>query len=63
VTASWRLSQKLSQALVQSITALAIVAIHFNSMAYLASIHRPSSVRHALKLNFLSAQDDTLVVA
>ncbi|KAG9672860.1 DNA damage-binding protein 1, partial [Aureobasidium melanogenum] len=32
-------------------------------MAYLASIHRPSSVRHALKLNFLSAQDDTLVVA
>ncbi|KAH0175179.1 DNA damage-binding protein 1, partial [Aureobasidium melanogenum] len=32
-------------------------------MAYLASIHRPSSVRHALKLNFLSAEDDTLVVA
>jgi DNA damage-binding protein 1 len=32
-------------------------------MAYLASIHRPSSVRHALKLNFLSPDDDTLVVA
>ncbi|THX08018.1 hypothetical protein D6D17_04449 [Aureobasidium pullulans] len=32
-------------------------------MAYLASIHRPSSVRHALKLNFLSADEDTLVVA
>ncbi|KAH0021261.1 hypothetical protein KCU78_g6201, partial [Aureobasidium melanogenum] len=33
------------------------------NVAYLASIHRPSSVRHALKLNFLSAQDDTLVLA
>lgn len=32
-------------------------------MAYLASIHRPSSVRHALKLNFLNAEDETLVVA
>jgi DNA damage-binding protein 1 len=32
-------------------------------MAYLASIHRPSSVRHALKLNFLAADEDTLVVA
>ena len=32
-------------------------------MAYLASIHRPSSVRHALKLNFLDAEEETLVVA
>ncbi|KAF4552122.1 Mono-functional DNA-alkylating methyl methanesulfonate-like protein [Elsinoe fawcettii] len=32
-------------------------------MAYIASIHRPSSVRHALKLNFLEPEEDTLVVA
>ncbi|GAB7346751.1 hypothetical protein MBLNU459_g1856t3 [Dothideomycetes sp. NU459] len=32
-------------------------------MAYLASIHRPSSVRHALKLKFLDPQEDTLVIA
>ncbi|KAF2121507.1 mono-functional DNA-alkylating methyl methanesulfonate N-term-domain-containing protein [Lophiotrema nucula] len=32
-------------------------------MAYIAPIHRPSSVRHALKLNFLSAEEDCLVVA
>ena len=32
-------------------------------MAYLAPIHRPSSVRHALKLSFLSANSDDLVVA
>ncbi|KAI8942442.1 hypothetical protein NX059_000511 [Plenodomus lindquistii] len=32
-------------------------------MAYLAPIHRPSSVRHALKLNFLAADEDCLVVA
>ncbi|OCK77712.1 DNA damage-binding protein 1 [Lepidopterella palustris CBS 459.81] len=32
-------------------------------MAYLAPIHRPSSVRHALKLNFLSAEEECLVVA
>jgi len=32
-------------------------------MAYLASIHRPSSVRHALKLKFLHPEDETLVVA
>lgn len=32
-------------------------------MAYIVPIHRPSSVRHALKLNFLSADDDCLVVA
>ncbi|KAJ4351757.1 uncharacterized protein N0V89_007100 [Didymosphaeria variabile] len=32
-------------------------------MAYLAPIHRPSSIRHALKLNFLVADEDTLVVA
>jgi DNA damage-binding protein 1 len=32
-------------------------------MAYIAPIHRPSSVRHALKLNFLAAEEDCLVVA
>ncbi|KAF2428256.1 hypothetical protein EJ08DRAFT_735649 [Tothia fuscella] len=32
-------------------------------MAYLAPIHRPSSVRHALKLQFLSPEEDCLVVA
>ncbi|KAF2816370.1 DNA damage-binding protein 1 [Mytilinidion resinicola] len=32
-------------------------------MAYLAPIHRPSSIRHALKLNFLSAAEECLVVA
>ncbi|KAK5010464.1 hypothetical protein LTR39_004712 [Cryomyces antarcticus] len=32
-------------------------------MAYLAPIHRPSSVRHALKLNFLVADEESLVVA
>ncbi|EMD95501.1 hypothetical protein COCC4DRAFT_46147 [Bipolaris maydis ATCC 48331] len=32
-------------------------------MAYIAPIHRPSSVRHALKLNFLAPEDDCLVVA
>jgi hypothetical protein len=33
------------------------------AMAYIAPIHRPSSVRHALKLNFLAPEDDCLVVA
>ncbi|KAJ4301385.1 hypothetical protein N0V90_003477 [Kalmusia sp. IMI 367209] len=32
-------------------------------MAYITPIHRPSSVRHALKLNFLAADEDCLVVA
>jgi DNA damage-binding protein 1 len=32
-------------------------------MAYIAPIHRPSSVRHALKLNFLAPDEDCLVVA
>ncbi|KAB2110516.1 DNA damage-binding protein 1 [Alternaria gaisen] len=32
-------------------------------MAYIAPIHRPSSVRHALKLNFLAPEEDCLVVA
>ena len=32
-------------------------------MAYLAPIHRPSSVRHALKLSFLSPNSDDLIVA
>ncbi|KAF2645643.1 hypothetical protein P280DRAFT_465440 [Massarina eburnea CBS 473.64] len=32
-------------------------------MAYIAPIHRPSSVRHALKLNFLTPEEDCLVVA
>ncbi|KIW01818.1 uncharacterized protein PV09_06671 [Verruconis gallopava] len=32
-------------------------------MAYIAPIHRPSSVRHALKLRFLDPDEDCLVVA
>ncbi|UPX18848.1 uncharacterized protein EKO05_0009133 [Ascochyta rabiei] len=32
-------------------------------MAYIVPIHKPSSVRHALKLNFLTADEDCLVVA
>ncbi|KAH7398342.1 mono-functional DNA-alkylating methyl methanesulfonate N-term-domain-containing protein [Pyrenochaeta sp. MPI-SDFR-AT-0127] len=32
-------------------------------MAYIAPIHRPSSVRHALKLSFLAPDEDCLVVA
>jgi DNA damage-binding protein 1 len=32
-------------------------------MAYLAPIHRPSSIRHALKLNLLTPEEDCLVVA
>ncbi|KAF2708767.1 hypothetical protein K504DRAFT_467997 [Pleomassaria siparia CBS 279.74] len=32
-------------------------------MAYIAPIHRPSSIRHALKLNFLDPDNDCLVVA
>ncbi|KAI9732341.1 MAG: hypothetical protein M1834_001548 [Cirrosporium novae-zelandiae] len=32
-------------------------------MAYIAPIHRPSSVRHALKLNFLSEEEESLIVA
>ena len=32
-------------------------------MAYLAPIHRPTSVRHALKLNLLSPEDECLVIA
>ncbi|KAH8602074.1 mono-functional DNA-alkylating methyl methanesulfonate N-term-domain-containing protein [Bisporella sp. PMI_857] len=32
-------------------------------MAYLAPIHRPSSIRHALKLNLLDAEDECLVLA
>ena len=32
-------------------------------MAYIAPIHKPSSVRHALKLHLLSAEEDCLVVA
>lgn len=32
-------------------------------MAYLAPIHRPSSVRHALKLSFLETDSEDLVVA
>jgi DNA damage-binding protein 1 len=32
-------------------------------MAYIAPIHRPSSVRHALKLSFLDAEEECLVVA
>ncbi|KAF2188282.1 DNA damage-binding protein 1 [Zopfia rhizophila CBS 207.26] len=32
-------------------------------MAYIAPIHRPSSIRHALKLNLLAPDEDCLVVA
>ncbi|KAF2682076.1 DNA damage-binding protein 1 [Lentithecium fluviatile CBS 122367] len=32
-------------------------------MAYIAPIHRPSSIRHALKLSFLAPEEDCLVVA
>ena len=32
-------------------------------MAYLAPIHQPTSIRHALKLNFLSPEEESLVVA
>ncbi|KAF1992927.1 hypothetical protein P154DRAFT_528148 [Amniculicola lignicola CBS 123094] len=32
-------------------------------MAYIVPIHRPSSIRHALKLNFLAADEECLVVA
>lgn len=32
-------------------------------MAYLASIHKPSSIRHALKLNFFTNDEECLVVA
>ena len=32
-------------------------------MAYLAPIHRPTSVRHAIKLQFLTPDEDCLVVA
>ncbi|KAF2143628.1 uncharacterized protein K452DRAFT_267866 [Aplosporella prunicola CBS 121167] len=32
-------------------------------MAYLAPIHRPSSVRHAIKLSFLAPDDECLIVA
>lgn len=32
-------------------------------MAYLAPIHRPSSVRHALKLNLLDPEEECLVLA
>lgn len=32
-------------------------------MAYVVPIHRASSVRHALKLQFLKPEEDCLVVA
>jgi DNA damage-binding protein 1 len=32
-------------------------------MAYIAPIHRPSSVRHALLTRLLSADEESLVVA
>jgi len=32
-------------------------------MAYIAPIHQPSSIRHALKLNFFSSEEECLVVA
>lgn len=34
-----------------------------SKMAYLAPIHRPTSVRHAIKLQFLQPDEDCLVVA
>ncbi|KAL9610807.1 MAG: hypothetical protein Q9167_004507 [Letrouitia subvulpina] len=32
-------------------------------MAYLAPIHKPSSVRHALKIRFLDPQEESLIIA
>ena len=32
-------------------------------MSYVVPIHRPSGVRHAVKLNFLNASNDALVIA
>ena len=32
-------------------------------MAYVVPIHRASSIRHALKLQFLKPEEDALVVA
>lgn len=32
-------------------------------MAYIAPIHQPSAVRHALKLNLLDPEEESLVVA
>jgi DNA damage-binding protein 1 len=32
-------------------------------MAYLASIHKPSSIRHALTLKFFDQDEECLVVA
>lgn len=32
-------------------------------MAYVVPIHRASSIRHALKLNFMKSEEDCLVVA
>lgn len=31
-------------------------------MAYIAPIHQPSSVRHALRMNLLSADEENLVL-
>jgi DNA damage-binding protein 1 len=32
-------------------------------MAYIAPIHKPSSVRHALRSNLVSADEESLVLA
>lgn len=32
-------------------------------MAYVVPIHDPSGIRHAVKLNFFSAEEECLVVA
>lgn len=32
-------------------------------MSYVVPIHRPSGVRHAIKLNFLAPDTDALIVA
>lgn len=39
------------------------VKVRVRTMAYIAPIHRPTSVRHALKIRFLSPDEDSLVVA
>lgn len=32
-------------------------------MSYIVPIHRASGIRHAVKLNFMNAEEDCLVVA
>ena len=36
---------------------------HCHAMAYIAPIHRPSSIRHALSINLVDPNQESLVVA